>query len=359
MRISRMTRCLLQTTAVVAFSSQVFAAEPMPMNGGADIAGMCGTKPAVVALADGYGGDTWRKIALAEFKDEAAKCPNITKVLYTDAAGNAQKANSDLNSLVAQGANVIVVAPDFGPQLIPAMRSATKAGVVVIPYNAKLPGKEGVDYAANVVQDVGTIATKWSDWLGDHMKTGNMLYFSGPAGTAYSKNFMERIKENVARHPGIKLLDDNYIVTNWNPADAQKAASGAMAKYPQIDVVGVDVGPVGVAVIRSFQQAGLKVPFVVSMASNNEMNCMWVDAKKEGKAWPYLTLDSTTTQTRIALRRGISIYEGTKNPDSTTVAAVLYADSFANKEPTCDKTAPLDADFSGQLTPEKLKAIFK
>ena len=49
-----------------------------------DISSLCGEKEMVVALADGFGGNSWRKITRAEFEDEAAKCPNITKVLYTD-----------------------------------------------------------------------------------------------------------------------------------------------------------------------------------------------------------------------------------------------------------------------------------
>jgi len=358
MRFSR--ELLLATTAALMASAGVALAEgPMPMNEGADIKGMCGDKPAIVALADGYGGDTWRKIALAEFRDEAAKCANIEKVLYTDAGGDPQKATSDLNSLVAQGANVIVVAPDFSQSLIPAMRAAMKEGVVVVPYNAKVNGEAGKDFSANVVQNVDFIAAEWAKWLSGNMKSGGLLYFSGPAGTAYSKNFNERIKANLANFDGLTVLNDDYIVTNWNPADAQKAASGAIATYPKIDAVAVDVGPVGASVVRSFQQAGLEVPFVVSMASNNELNCMWADAKAEGKPFSYLTLDGTTYQTRIALRRGLSLFEGTENPDATEVAAFVYADSLGGKEPFCDKSAPLDADFSGGLEPDALKAIFK
>ena len=81
--------------AVAALSltatSAVMAAEATHPDPGPDIKTMCGTKPAVVALADGFGGNTWRKTTLAEFKDEASKCPNITKVLYTDATGDRQR----------------------------------------------------------------------------------------------------------------------------------------------------------------------------------------------------------------------------------------------------------------------------
>ena len=84
------------------------------MNKHADISPMCGTKPVIVAHVDGFGGATWFKTAAAEFKDELSKCPNVKKVTYLDANNDAQKYNSDINSLVSQGANVIVAFTNFG-----------------------------------------------------------------------------------------------------------------------------------------------------------------------------------------------------------------------------------------------------
>lgn len=49
-----------------------------------DISKVCGTKPIKVALADGFGSNSWRKITRAEFEDEAKKCPNIKEIRYTD-----------------------------------------------------------------------------------------------------------------------------------------------------------------------------------------------------------------------------------------------------------------------------------
>ena len=87
-----------------------------------DISNFCGDKDITVALADGFGGNSWRKITRAIFEAEAAKCPNIKKVLYTDAQGDTQKAISDINSLVAQGVNVIVTFVDGGEALLPTIQ---------------------------------------------------------------------------------------------------------------------------------------------------------------------------------------------------------------------------------------------
>jgi ribose transport system substrate-binding protein len=361
-KAARLSSRTLATALLAACSLAAFAAgaetAPPPVPG-ADIKPMCGTKPTVIALADGFGGNTWRKTALAEFKDEASKCPNITKVLYTDATGDTAKANSDINSLVAQGVNVLVVYPDFGDATLPAIRAAHEAGVVVIPYDSKMSGENGVDYDANVYQDLQSNAKQWVSWIAKNIKEGTILYFSGIAGNSFSGGFLDAVKSELKAYPKLKLLDDNFIVTNWSTADAQKATAGVIAKYGKLDVFLTDFGPVALGVIRGFQQAGLKVPANAGLAGNNELNCLWSSEKAKGAAWPYMTLEGTTTIVRNALRRGMAIYQGAKDSEPLSVGTYVFADSFAGVDPKCDKEAPLDADLSGLLTASQLKQVFK
>ena len=90
----------------------------------------CGDKPLKVGVSDGFGGNAWRQISMEVIRKEIAKCPAVdSKVLYTNANGDQQKAASDINGLVSQGVDVLVVYPDFGPAQLPALRAATRAGV--------------------------------------------------------------------------------------------------------------------------------------------------------------------------------------------------------------------------------------
>src|SRR5205823_1384888 len=82
----------------------------------------CGSKKVTIALADGFGDNNWRRITTGEARDEVKKCPNVTTFKYTDGQGNTQKAISDINSLVAQGVNGMVVFPDAGKAVLPAIR---------------------------------------------------------------------------------------------------------------------------------------------------------------------------------------------------------------------------------------------
>src|SRR5580700_3927636 len=354
----------LRVLGLVA-SSGLFAAAAQAGEGSnpgenASIGPMCGTKPMIFGLSDGYGASTWRKTVLEELKDELSHCPNVQRFIYSNANGDPQKANSDINSMIAQGVNVLIVDPDFGPSQIPSMRAAMKAGATVVAYPASLPGKAGRDYSANVTYNTEEIGKAWADWLGGTVKKGTVIFLGGTAGVTSSQNFFTGFRDGLKNHPDLELLSDQYVVTNWNPVDAKKAAVGLIAKYGKIDGIATDYGVTALAVVEAFQEANLPVPAVATIASTNEVNCHYLADKKAGKAYPYFTLDGTTSiAIRVAARRAVSDFEGTSNDEPQNAMPMVYADSEKGLNPKCDPSAPLDADLSSSLPPEKLKAAFK
>jgi ribose transport system substrate-binding protein len=367
-RISPMGRnTVLQCLRLLGLvaSTGLFAAAAQAGDGSAltnhpDIGSMCGTKPIIFGLSDGFGGNTWRKTVLEELKDELSHCPNVQRFIYSNANGDPQKANSDINSMIAQGVNVLIVDPDFGPSQIPSMRAAMKAGATVVAYPASLPGKAGRDYSANVTYNTEEIGKAWADWLGGTVKKGTVIFLGGTAGVTSSQNFFTGFRDGLKNHPDLELLSDQYVVTNWNPVDAKKAAVGLIAKYGKIDGIATDYGVTALAVVEAFQEANLPVPAVATIASDNEVNCRYLADKKAGKAFRYFTLDGTTSiAIRVAARRAVADFEGTSNDEPQNPMPMVYADSEKGLDPKCDPSAPLDADLSSSLPPEKLKAAFK
>ncbi|MFM0011269.1 substrate-binding domain-containing protein [Paraburkholderia sediminicola] len=340
-------------------STPAHAAGDSITNHQGDITPMCGTKPMIVGVSDGYGGNTWRKTGLAEVKDELSRCKNVTRVIYSNANGDPQKANSDINSMVAQGINVLILLPDFGAVQLPAMRAAMKAGVAVVPYSAQMTGTPGRDYVVNVVGDTQQIGVLWADWLGTTLKKGNVVFMGGSPGATTSQNFMDGLRGGLKKYPDLKLLNEQYIVTNWNPVDAQKATVGLIAQYPKIDAIVTDGGETALAAVKAFEQAHLPVPAIATIASDNQVNCHYMSAKQSGKPYPYYTLDGTTTYVRFAVRQGVAAYQGTVNKESPSILPFAYADSAKGLDPKCDPTAPPDADLTSALPPQKLKAVFE
>ena len=348
----------LLACAVAPAVSHAQAAAPTSSH--ADISAMCGTKPMVVGVSDGYGGNTWRKTALAELKDELSRCSNVKRVIYSNANGDQQKSNADINSMIAQGVNVLIVLPDFGAVQVPAMRSAMKAGASVVAYSAVVQGTPGRDFVANVVQDSKRIGELWADWLGANVKKGGVVFMGGTAGAAVSQDFLNGLKDGLKRYPDLKLLSDTFVATNWNPADAQKATAGLIAKYQKVDAIVTDYGVTALAATKAYEQARVPTPAIVTIASNNELNCHFVSAKKPGAtSFPYYTLDGTTSYVRYAVRRAVAAYQGTPNSEPLLIVPTPYADSAKGLDPKCDAGAPPDADLSSALSPDKLKAVFQ
>ncbi|MZR13413.1 substrate-binding domain-containing protein [Maritimibacter sp. DP07] len=325
---------------------------------GADIAPMCGDKPVTVALTDGFGGNTWRLTSLAEFRHEASKCANIEDVIYMDASGDAQKYNGDISSLVAQGVDIIVTFTDFGEASIPAYRSAMRDGVTVVPYFSKINGEAGRDFSENIYIDQQETGKLWADWVGNNIPDANVLFLGGLAGSASSQGFLDGFKAGLESYEGVSLLQDNYVVTNWSATDAQQAVSGAISQFDDIDVVVTDYGVTAVAAVRAFKQAGLDVPAIATVASNNELNCMFVEDEGTDAEWEYFSVDGLNRLARYGLRKAMAIHQGTENDESVSVSFPAFADSFGGLTPACDPNAPPDADLSAALTEEQLQEIF-
>ena len=143
----------------------------------------CGPKKITLGLTDGFGGNSWRLVTTASARAEAAKCPSVTSLTYADGQGNTQKAISDIQGMVAKGLDAIVVFPDAGKAILPALRSSYKAGVVTVPYRVTPGGKAGVDYNAFIDTPFSQAGENWGKWILKVLpKGGNVLMLSGPKG---------------------------------------------------------------------------------------------------------------------------------------------------------------------------------
>ncbi len=319
----------------------------------------CGDEPLKVGVSDGFGGNAWRRIALEIVELEAAKCSAVDEeVLYTNANGDPQKASSDVASLVSQGVDVLLVHPDFGAAQLPSMRAAVKAGVTVVAFDADPGGQLGRDYDSMIVMAAERGGESLGDWMGETIKKGNIVFLGGNAGAPTSLGIVEGIKTALDKHPDVKLLVDEPVTTNWNKVDTQRAVNGLLAKYDQIDGIITDYGVTAVGAIDALVAAGRPVPPIATIATSNELGCLWQDLEKEGKEFPIYSLDSTTDKPQLALRMGVSLANGMSEPRVEHFEMPPFMDSLGGKTPPCEPTLPPDADLSSSLTEQQLIDLF-
>ena len=311
----------------------------------------CGTKPITLAVLDGYGVNAWSQHSYAAVRSEAAKCKNVT-VTVAAGGGDLQKSIADISGAVAQGANAIVVIPDFGQSELPAIQQATQAGVKVVPWAASAGGTNGTDYVSYVdwlPQYAGTI---WAQWMAGvlHGK-GNVAYLGGPAGNPVGMDALANMVKVFKKYPGIKLITGNtgFAVTNWDPATAQKVTAALLAKYPKIDGIITNYGTDALAAARAFQAAGRKlVP--VAGADANGLSCLY---KKSGTA--LATVSTRNWLGRIAARKAIAAAEGLPNTEPSLLKLGWWENTTAGKPAKCVAGAPSDYYPSDKISLAQLK----
>jgi ribose transport system substrate-binding protein len=109
------------TPALIAGLPDVFAQELPPL------------KPKnsyKVGLSQPASASPWRLAQLESMKAEAAKLGH--QLVHTEAGGSADKQVADVNAIIAQGVDLIFLAPRDEKPLIPAIMAAKSAGIPVI-----------------------------------------------------------------------------------------------------------------------------------------------------------------------------------------------------------------------------------
>ncbi|WP_336631862.1 MULTISPECIES: substrate-binding domain-containing protein [unclassified Microbacterium] len=328
-----------------------------------DVSQFCGDKPIKVAYADGFGGNSWRKTTRAIFEAEAKKCPNITDVLYTDAQADTQKAISDINSLVAQGVNVIVSFSDGGEALLPTVKKATAAGVKFVSIVACPGGTPGVDYVDCVSENVDTYGYGLAKWTIEKMGAkGNLLMTGGQAGNPYSQAVYDGVKRAVAENPGVTLLNaqlgDTFVDTGWEPGKTKQVMAGLITKFDKIDGIVADYGGGSVGGIEAFVDAGKPLP-VWSANDSNQFACLWYQYKDSQPSFQIATMSSRNWIAIPALHKGLAAYNGLANSEPSTYNLEIIEDSTnPDMMPKCEPDLPNDAILSSGLTIEQQKALF-
>jgi ribose transport system substrate-binding protein len=344
------------TSAAVAPASSATSAASAPVAASSAAAGgvpsWCGPKKISFGLTDGFGGNSWRLVTTAAAKAEAAKCPSVTAFSYADGQGNTQKAISDIQGMVAKGVNALVVFPDAGPAILPALHSAFSAGVVTVPYRVSAGGTAGTDYNIWIGADFTNDAKNWANWILKNLPNGgNVLFLSGPKGN--SQGITEGTELHSILDPTGKyhfIGQQPFEVTNWDPALTQQVLTADIAKFPKIDVIVSDFGPSLVGALPLFDKSNRSIPALVT-SDGNALSCFWEANKAKNPDFKLFTVATGNDNARLAVDWAVAIASGGTKPTSTIFDAPVFEDSVSGQPHpvTCDSSLPGDVYLSAEM----------
>lgn len=278
-------------------------------SGGGSASGQGGdSKTAKVFLDLSTSGNNWQDEA-ANLAEAVAKSPTYkSKVSFTKqiSGTHVQDQISDIQSMIASGAKLIVLYPVSPTALDPVITQGCKQGVIFVAYDSTVHAPCAYNVAYITGARPGTndaffgaqTARALVKMLDGH---GNIFMNRGVAGTSTDDVHAETAKAVFKKHPGIHIKDTYY--SNWNSSLSQQNTAKALAAHPNVDGIWSEDGEAGV--IKALKAKGMKIP-VTGESSNYTVEQL-------SKGWPGVASGSPVAQGGIAMKVGLHLlFNGTK-----------------------------------------------
>jgi ABC-type sugar transport system substrate-binding protein len=305
----------------------------------------------VVGIADGFGDNTWREFTKMEIILQALANPEVSKIIYTNGHGDLAQSQSNFRSLISQGVNVIVGYFDAGDAMLPVMRQATAAGIPVVPYVGGVPGAEaGQTVLTQVTPDLCDNGRKMAATTMKALPNGgNVVYLTGTPGNPQGQAWQKCADEEFAKQKGYEVVAK--ADTQWTQEGALQAMSGVIGQGKKIDAILYDYANATRGVVRAYEQAGAKLPLIVTWTEDNELFGEWEKLKASNPDFQIYYTNSVNWPPRVAVQAAIDSLKGQKIP-----AALIYPQPFVLlKEGVYDASKPGEFGAS-TLVPEDLIA---
>jgi ABC-type sugar transport system substrate-binding protein len=191
-------------------------------------------------------------------KAEAEKV-GVKKLLTTNANGELSKQISDIQDMLAQGAQVLIVAPLNSDGLGPALSAAKEQGVPVLTIDRKVTGEPCQDYVAflgsNFVEQGKRAADAMIEATGGKGKVAILLGSSGNnVTTDRTKGFVDQIE---AEAPGLEIVAQQ--TGEFARDKGQQVMEQLLQSNPDITAVYAENDEMGLGALVAIKAAG-KVP---------------------------------------------------------------------------------------------------
>ena len=121
-----------------------------------------------------------------------------------------------------------------------------------------------------------------------------------------------------------------FEVTNWEAPLTQTVLTAAIAKYPKIDVIMSDFGPVMVSSLGEFTKSGRSIP-ALATSDGNILGCFFQDNVKKNKDFKLMTVATGTDHVVLAVQHAVARATGGVIPKETVFKAPVFEDSVTSK----------------------------
>lgn len=218
------------------------------------------------------------KSAMQSYFDEAGLADKV-ELSVTDAGGDANTQNSQLENMIASGVNAIILIPGDATAQAVMVEEAHAQNIPVIELCTKT---EAEDYRTSFVGSDDIVAGRMlMEYLGDLVDgKGDMIIFHGPTGVSAEINrhtgAQQMIKE---KNWDIKVVAEK--VCNWSREEAMTAMENIITSGMKFDIIFAENDEMAVDALSALKDSGLKyviggidaIPDAVQAVADGDMDC--------------------------------------------------------------------------------------
>ena len=235
-----------------------------------------------VGFAQVESNNPWRLAQTKSMQDEAAK--RGWQLVYTDAAGSASKQVADVNSMIAQGVDLIFLSPREEKPLIPAIKSAQGAGIPVILLDRNVDqslATPGEDYVTFIGSDFIKEGQRVAEWLikNNGGKT-KIIELEGTTGSSPANDRKKGFDDAINAAGGFEILASQS--GDFARDKGRQAAETLLQAHPDANVIYAHNDEMAIGAISAVEAAG-KVPgkdvLILSIDGGKEIVQLIVDGK--------------------------------------------------------------------------------
>lgn len=200
----------------------------------------------------------------------AAKAAGV-KLLYTNANANQAKQVADIESMINQGAQALIVAPNDSTGLQPAFAQARAKGIPVVTIDRQTAGTVCEDFITFLGSDFYKQGERAAKALAN--ATGGKAVIAeiqGGYGNTVESQRTDGFAAGLKAYPNMKIAAAQ--TANWSTTEAQKVMEQILLAHPDVDAVYTHADTMTVGAITALRQAGkLKGVKIVSIDGTKEI----------------------------------------------------------------------------------------
>jgi len=195
----------------------------------------------------------WRIGETESMKAEGEK--RAGKYIATDAQSQTAKQVSDVEDMIAQGIDVLVIAPREYEGLTPALEAAKKAGVPVFLVDREAKGTPCEDFVTFMGSNFIEEGERAAQWLVENMgEKGKVIELYGTIGSSPAMDRATGFRNVVSKYPGIEIVASQS--GDFTRALGQQVMEQLLQAYPDVNAVYAHNAEMALGAIQALRQAG-------------------------------------------------------------------------------------------------------